>query len=88
MIFTRLSCRELERPAGDFADPEGSHELQARKSAEVLRVPFPERRVLGGLSDNRVLHNCVAEVVNNRGNCENATEPIVETFFGHISGVK
>src|SRR4029450_10492771 len=41
MSFTRLGCREFEPPAGDLADPQGSHELETRQPVQVFRVPFP-----------------------------------------------
>ena len=31
MSFTRFCCRKFERAARDFADPQGSHELEARQ---------------------------------------------------------
>src|SRR5688572_8278193 len=70
---------------GDLADPERAHELEARESSKVVRVPFPERRVLRCLADNGVLHDRVAEVVNHGCDGEGATEPFIQTRLRHGS---
>ena len=82
MSLTRLCWREFERPARDLADPQGSHELEARQPVQVLRVPFPEGWVLRSLSHDRVLHNRVAKVVNDRGDGEDAAKPFIQTLLG------
>jgi hypothetical protein len=66
-------------PAGNLADPEGPHELEARKSAQIVRVPFPEAGVLRCLANDRVAHYRFAEVVNYCCDGECATEPLVQT---------
>jgi hypothetical protein len=50
MSFTRLCWREFERPACDFADPKGSHELESGQPVQVARVPFPEGWIFRVLS--------------------------------------
>src|SRR5512146_430228 len=70
--------------AGDVADPEGAHELEAWKSAQVVGVPFPEGGVLRALADDRVVHDRVAEVVDYCCDGECATEAFVETRFRHL----
>jgi len=46
---------------GNVADPQGAHELEAWKSAQIVGVPFPEGRVFRSLADDRVTHDRVAE---------------------------
>src|SRR5437773_11475496 len=82
LSFTRPCRRVFERPARDGADPQGSHELETRQPVQVLRVPFPEGWVLRCLSHDRVLHNRVAKVVNDRGDGEDAAKPFIQTLFG------
>ena len=73
-----LGGHVLEWPAGHVAHPQGAHELQAGKPAQILRVPLTEGGVLRLLTDDRVLHDGVAEVVDDGGDGEDATEPFVE----------
>ena len=73
----------LEGSAGDVADPQGAHELQAGQPAQVVGVPLPELRVGRLLTDDRVVHDRVAEMVDDRGDGERATESIVETCLSH-----
>jgi hypothetical protein len=68
----------LLRPAGNVADPQRAHEFEAWKSAQIVRVPFPELGVLRLLADDRVLHDRVAEVVDHCCDSERATEPLVQ----------
>ena len=65
----------------NVADPQCAHELEARESAQIVRVPFAERRVLRSLADDRIVHDRFAEVVDDRRDGECATEPIVQTFL-------
>src|SRR5688572_24850653 len=87
MSATRLCCRKLERSTRDLADPQGSHELEARQPAEILRVPFPQGRILRSLSDDRVLHDCIAKVVHDSGDGEDAAKPFIQTLLGLRSGL-
>jgi hypothetical protein len=47
-------------------------------------VPFPQLRVLGLLTDNRVFHDGVAEVIHYRRDGEDAAQPLVQTFSGLV----
>ena len=49
----------------------------------LVGVPVAEGRVVRLLTDDRVLHDGVAEVVDDGGDGEDATEPFVEALFGH-----
>ena len=71
--------REFERSARHVADPQGAHELQTRQSAEIVGVPFSEGRVCRPLTNDRVLDDRIAEVVDDRRDGEYATEPFVES---------
>jgi hypothetical protein len=64
---------ELERSSRDRADPQGAHEFQAGKPAQVVGVPFAECRILGSLTNDGVLHDRIAEVVNDCRDGEYAT---------------
>src|SRR5215208_1087972 len=44
--FARFRGRILLGSARNVADPQGAHELEARKSAQIVGVPFPKGRVL------------------------------------------
>src|SRR5688572_6240148 len=79
--------RELERPACDVADPQGAHELQPGKPVQAVRVPFPESRIPRALTHDRVLHQGIAEMIDDGGNGECATEPFVQTCVGHRSAL-
>jgi hypothetical protein len=57
----------LERAAG-------AHEFQTRQPAQTVSVPFPEGRVLCLLTDDRVLHDRIAELVNDCRDREYATK--------------
>ena len=82
--LTWLRGRVLEGAAGDVADPEGPHELQAGQPAELLGVPFAEGRVVGALTDDRVLHDRITEVVDDRRDGEYATESVVQGLLAHV----
>jgi hypothetical protein len=43
-------------------------------------VPFPQLRVLGFLADDGVLHDGVAEVIDDRRDGEDAAQSLVQTF--------
>jgi hypothetical protein len=68
---------------GNVADPQGAHEFEAWKSAQIVGVPFPEGGVLRLLADDRVTHYSVAEVVDYCCEGECATEQSVQTRFRH-----
>ena len=87
MNFTRLGCREFERPACDLADPKGSHELESGQPAQVVCVPVPEGWILRVLSHDGVLHNRVAKVVNYCGDGEDAAKPFVQALLGLRDGL-
>ena len=87
MSFTRLCWREFERSTRDLADPQGSHELEARQPVQVLRVPFPKGWILRILSHNRVLHHRVAKMVNDRGDGLDAAKTFIQALFGLGSGL-
>src|SRR5207247_7947278 len=74
-----------ERAAGDVAHPEGAHELEARQSAEIVRVPIPQCRVLRLLADDRVLHDGLAEMIDNGCDRKHAAEPLVQALLRHSS---
>src|SRR5690349_21684248 len=76
---------ELERSAGDLADPQGAHELEAGKASEAVRVPLAKGRVGRSLTDDRVLDQRIAEVVHDGGDREHATQTLVETRLCHGS---
>ena len=88
MSFTRLCWREFEGPARNLADPQGPLELEARQPVQVLRVPFPEGWVLRRLPKGRVLHHCVARIVNDRGDGEDPANPFIQTLLGFRSGLQ
>src|SRR4029450_7255541 len=88
MRFTRLGRAEFERPARDLADPQGSHELEARQPIQVLRVPFPEGCVLRSLSHDWVLHHRVTKMVNDRSDGEDAAKSFIETLLGLRVGLQ
>jgi hypothetical protein len=71
--------------AGNGADPQRAHELEARKSAQIVGRPLAEGGVFRCLADDRVAHNRFAEVVNHRCDGECPTEPFIQTQFGHCS---
>src|SRR5215217_263106 len=85
LSFPRPCGRVLERPARHSADPQGSHELEARQSAQVLRMPLPEGGVLRSFPYDRVLHNRVAKVLNNRRDGEDAAKSLVQTLLSHTN---
>ena len=76
-----LSGRKLERPARNVADPQRSHELEAGQSFQILGMPFPQLRVLGLLTDDRVFHDGIAEVIHHRRDGEHTPQPLVQTFL-------
>src|SRR5450631_4669028 len=88
MSFTRLCWREFERPSRDLAHPQGSHELESRQPVQVLRVPFPEGWVLRSLSHDRILHQRVAKMINDRGDGEDAAKPFIQTLLRFRSGLQ
>src|SRR6266511_1197588 len=76
---SRSRGRELEGPAGDVADPQGAHEFQARQSAQIVRVPLPKGRVPRLLTNDRIFHERITEMVDDRSDGKCTTEPVVQT---------
>jgi hypothetical protein len=58
--------------------------MNLRPGSRPRLLPFPEGGVLRVLADDRVVHDCVAEVVNHCCDGECATEPFVQTRFRHL----
>jgi hypothetical protein len=52
--------------------------FQARQPAQIVCVPFPEGRVLRLLTNDGVLHDCIAEPVNKCCDGEYATKSFVQ----------
>src|SRR4051794_3167042 len=75
-------------PAGDGAHPQRAHELEARKSVQLLGAPLVQLRVVRSLTGDRVAHNGVAEVVNHCRDSECAAQPFVQTRLGHLFPLK
>ena len=69
---------KLEGSTRNVADPQGAHEFQARQPAQVVRVPLTEGRIRGTLTDDRILDDGIAEVVDDCRDRECATEPFVQ----------
>jgi hypothetical protein len=67
-----------EGSTGNVADPQGAHELEARQPAEIVRVPFAESRICRLLTNDRVFHDGIAEVVDDRRDRKCATESLVQ----------
>src|SRR6185503_3566857 len=86
MGFAPFCRREFEGPSRNLADPQGSHELEARQPAQVLRVPFPEGRVLRRLAHDRVLDHCAPEMVVDRDDGKDAAKPFIQALLGFRSG--
>ena len=82
MRLARLGGRELERPAGDTANPQGPLELETRQPAQAIRTPIPKRRILGVLPHDRVLDQRIAELIDDTGDGINAAKPVVQTLAG------
>ena len=80
-----LRARILERPARDVAHPERPHELEAGQSRKLGGVPLTKGRVGGPLPGDRVLDDRVAEVVDDRGDGEDAAQPLVQTLVASWS---
>jgi hypothetical protein len=72
------------RSTGNVADPQGAHEFEAWKPAQIVGAPFIELGILRALAGDRVAHDGVAEVINHCCDGERATEPFVETRFRHF----
>src|SRR5215203_2786297 len=72
---------ELEGSTRSVADPQRPHELEAGQPFQVLRMPFPQLRVLGLLADDRVLHDGVTEVIHHRRDGEDAAQTLVQSFL-------
>jgi hypothetical protein len=76
-------CAIFKRAAGNIADPECPHELEAREPVEAVRVPFSQGRIFRVLTHNWVENELIAEMVNHRCNGERSAESVVEAWFGH-----
>jgi soluble P-type ATPase len=75
---SRLGGDVFERPTGDVADPQGAHPLQARESVRLLDTPLAQLGVLREFADGWIGDDCIAEVVDNCRDREDATEPLVK----------
>ncbi len=83
LLVPWLRARILERPARDVAHPERPHELETGQSRQLGGVPLPKGRVGGSLAGDRVLDDGVAEVVDDRGDGEDTSQPLVQTPVAH-----
>ena len=75
---------ELEWSTRDVANPQGPHKLESGQSSQILCVPCPQLRVLGLLTDDRVFHNGVTEVIHHCRYGEDSAQPLVVTFSGVV----
>jgi hypothetical protein len=69
---------KLERSARNVADPSGAHEFETRQPAQILRVPIAEGGLCRTLTNDRVLDDGIAEMVDDCCDRECATEPFVQ----------
>src|SRR5215831_4679101 len=84
MRIAHLQACVLEWPSCLHGDPQGSSPLQARHSRMVgHRMPLAQFGVR--VDDLRVLHQPVAEVVDDGGDGEDAAETFVKSRFCHDS---
>src|SRR5215204_2407339 len=81
-------CRyEFVWTAADFADPERSHEFQSGQPVQAVSVPLPQLGIFRILPDDRVLDECVAEVIDHLRNGEDAAEAFIESLLGLCGGM-
>ena len=83
-IVARLGPDVLEGPAGDLADPQRAHELQARQAGQLLGVPLAQLGVVRTLPGDLVPDDRVAEMVHDRGDREDAAEALVQALLAHV----
>src|SRR6516165_12805761 len=82
MRIAHLQARVLEWPPRLHGDPQGSSPLQARHPRVVChRMPLAQFGVR--VDDLRVLHQPVAEVVDDGGDGEDAAETLIKSRFCH-----
>src|SRR5215475_3277337 len=84
MRIAHLQARVLERPPRLHGDPQGSSPLQARHP-RVVRHRMPLAQFGVRVDDLRVLHQPVAEVVDDGGDGEDATQTLIKSRFCHDS---
>src|SRR5215471_16375148 len=86
MRIAHLQACVLEWPPRLHGDPQGSSPLQARHPRVVgLRMPLAQFGVR--VDDLRVLHQPVAEVVDDGGDGEDAAETFIKSRFCHDSAL-
>src|SRR5215510_12898737 len=84
MCIAHLQAGVLEWPPRLHGDPQGSAPLQARHPRVVChRMPLMQLGVR--VDDLRVLHQPVAEVVDDGGDGEDAAETFVRSRLSHDS---
>src|SRR5215468_11860610 len=84
MRIAHLQACVLEWPPRLHGDPQGSSPLQARHPRVVgLRMPLAQFGVR--VDDLRILHQPVAEVVDDGGDGEDAAETFIKSRFCHDS---
>src|SRR5215469_6402532 len=84
MRIAHLQTCVLEWPPRLHGDPQGSSPLQARHPRVVChRMPLAQFGVR--VDDLRVLHQPVAEVVDDGGDGEDATQTLIKSRFCHDS---
>src|SRR5215472_3966051 len=84
MRIAHLQACVLERPPRLHGDPQGSSPLQARHP-RVVRHRMPLAQFGVRVDDLRVLHQPVAEVVDDGGDGEDAAKTFVKSRFCHDS---
>src|SRR6516162_769118 len=86
MRIAHLQACVLEWPPRLHGDPQGSSPLQARHPRVVChRMPLAQFGVR--VDDLRVLHQPVAEVVDDGGDGEDAAQTLVKSRFCHDSAL-
>src|SRR5215470_15301305 len=86
MRIAHLQAGVLEWPPRLHGDPQGSAPLQARQPRVVgHRMPLAQLGVR--VDDLRVLHQPVAEVVDDRGDGEDAAQTFIKSRFCHDSAL-
>ena len=78
-----LGGGKLVGAAGNIADLQRPHELEAGQPAQVSGVPLAQLRVRRLLADDRVLHDSVAEMIHHRSDGEDAAQPLVQAVLRH-----
>src|SRR6516225_2874318 len=86
MRIAHLQAGVLEWPPRLHGDPQGSSPLQARHP-RVVRHRMPLAQFGVRVDDLRVLHQPVAEVVDDGGDGEYAAETFIKSRFCHDSAL-